>query len=445
MELHEKNLLWFEDNKENLQGNIHRSHGREHTRLLFFQFNEENLQQTIDLLSGSLKKLITSADKQGMQSREWRSEGTKSNFMGFYLTPLGYEYLGKPFPVPCTDQTVGFDEPIHCMLLLAHDNKKELDNREKNYRDLFTDKAGASLIARKAGSSIRTNGRKSNYPIDHFGFADGISNPDFFKGKTDANYDLQSDIENYFVEEHTGSKTYGSCLVFMDLEQDVNKFEETENQLKTALTASGYGDLAELAAAHIIGRDRNGVPLADMTKKEETEWNDFTYGGSEGWKCPFAAHIRKMNDRLHGANRDISILRRGITYGKRGNVKYSEQGQTEVNPNVGLYFMSFQKSFDVFEAQLQKTNDSPENPGIDPLIGYMMNQRQPRPHFKYIFPTANEHIKQKGISKGSMPSDKGFLEIEAPAGFVSLKSRLDLFAPSLKFFENLQNIDTAPV
>jgi len=441
MTLDKKNDEWFKNHKDTLQGNIIRPHGRNYSRLLFFRFREEKKGEVIPALSNKVKQWITFAGNQKDQSIAWQAGNSRekhigeSLFVGFYLTHLGFQYLGKPFPGEFDHLS---DHGIHCMLLLAHNKKGRLDNLEKFYKEQFTNESlGAEWKGSESGGIVDENSRWKPqtkirpYNIDHFGFADGISDPVFLETKQHTAYNQLSDIQNYVFKEPE-TDAYGSFLIYMKLELDTVKFETCERRLKEGLKAK-YPDQADLAAAYIIGRKRDGTPLSDETKDSKENWNDFKYGPTDTEKCPYYAHIRKMNDRSHGrAEKDITILRRGFSYKENGQASNGQDG-----PSVGLHFLSFQKSIETFDQQLAKALDTPGSPGADPLIGYLEgnnsrrkgpqqqeNQRSENPRFNYEFPT----IKSKGSAAFS---------VEADAGFVNIRVRLDMFAPSLEFFESL--------
>jgi deferrochelatase/peroxidase EfeB len=85
----------------------------------------------------------------------------------------------------------------------------------------------------------------------------------------------------------------------------------------------------ELIAAKMVGRWRSGAPLAISPDHDNPTLgadpnrnNDFTYSDDmEGLKCPFSAHIRRVNPRdalkddLVAVNLH-HILRRGTNYGQ---------------------------------------------------------------------------------------------------------------------------------
>src|SRR5262245_13925117 len=80
----------------------------------------------------------------------------------------------------------------------------------------------------------------------------------------------------------------GSYLVIRQLRQDVEGFRsELDRQ------AGGDAELREQLAAAMVGRRKNGEPLA-----APGEVNNFTYEADlQGMRCPVGAHIRRANPR----------------------------------------------------------------------------------------------------------------------------------------------------
>ena len=91
----------------------------------------------------------------------------------------------------------------------------------------------------------------------------------------------------------------GSYLVLRQLRQDVESFwRELDRQ------AGGDQDLRERLAAAMVGRKKNGEPLA-----APGNLNDFTYEDDpRGLRCPVGAHIRRSNPR----NADLPPGGRGL-------------------------------------------------------------------------------------------------------------------------------------
>ena len=125
----------------------------------------------------------------------------------------------------------------------------------------------------------------------------------------------------------------GTYVVYRKLEQDVPGFQEflTEAARRTRLAP-------ELVAAKVMGRWRDGTPLATRPYRtpagdlsdtaDDQPANDFRYlpDDRDGHRCPLGAHIRRVNPRdaldFGGALRDSGkltarhrIIRRGMPYG----------------------------------------------------------------------------------------------------------------------------------
>jgi deferrochelatase/peroxidase EfeB len=113
---------------------------------------------------------------------------------------------------------------------------------------------------------------------------------------------------------------------FRILEQDVAGFERF-----LAAAAQQTGLEAELVAAKVCGRWRNGVPLSlsptdphGEPPMPHVQINNFTYGDDpRGQKCPVGSHIRRTNPRdepvtgLAQSGHLHRIVRRAMPYGPR--------------------------------------------------------------------------------------------------------------------------------
>jgi Dyp-type peroxidase family len=106
-------------------------------------------------------------------------------------------------------------------------------------------------------------------------------------------------------------------MAYRKLHQDVALFRATLRQ------HAGAGE-EELLAAQIVGRWRDGTPLAlspDGRPVAPERINDFRYGDDpDGRRCPIGAHIRRANPRdalgWHGTRtRRHRMIRRGMPYG----------------------------------------------------------------------------------------------------------------------------------
>ena len=177
----------------------------------------------------------------------------------------------------------------------------------------------------------------------HFGYKDGFAQPRI-EGVPDKARDMQpvakagefllgKDYVNQYGGNFIGdlpnalcdNATYGS---FGILVQHVKEFEDA---LK--LAGQRYNMDPELVAAKLMGRWRNGVPLALSPDSKDVpmgdrELNDFDYAPSaehasnyddfEGLRCPVGAHCRRMNPRgavVTGKSHSRRIIRRGLPFG----------------------------------------------------------------------------------------------------------------------------------
>ncbi len=146
----------------------------------------------------------------------------------------------------------------------------------------------------------------------------------------------------------------GAFNAFRMLEQDVDAFEDYLEQ-----TAAKYGTdnpvvTKEWVAAKLLGRWRNGVPLAlapespdhlrsygtgFISTNVEDDLNFFDYpdedpawDDADGVHCPVGSHIRRANPRgarivQRSANHTRRLVRRGMPYGPPYNPQHPRDGK----------------------------------------------------------------------------------------------------------------------
>jgi Dyp-type peroxidase family len=173
----------------------------------------------------------------------------------------------------------------------------------------------------------------------------------------------------------------GSYLVIRQLKQDVPGFRR---YLQRA--ARTHGMSADLIAAKMVGRWRNGAPLVayplappddyDPTRKDE----NFLFGRDDpqGLACPFGAHVRRANPRDQiepGDKTEISITNRHRIL-RRGRA-YVQGDDTGAAPQ-GLLFMCLNADIERQFEFLQQTwvgsrSFGPLRDEADPLTA--MNQK----------------------------------------------------------------------
>jgi Dyp-type peroxidase family len=321
---------------------------------------------------------------------------------------------------------------IHAMISLADDDLQRLQAAEK---DVLRSLAGmAHVLAEEPGAVLRNDDGEA---IEPFGYVDGRSQPLFFKQDLDreamegglTQWDPSAPLGLVLVPDPNvpDEDCFGSYLVFRKLEQNVKGFRMAERAPARALDLP-EGD-EERAGAVVIGRFRDGTPLTlspkagiDLAKAE-----NFTYADdAQGLRCPFHAHIRKVNPRgdtvreRHAAaeaERRRRIVRLGVTYGRR-----SPRLRDAPEYGVGLLFMGFQshiaKQF-AFLQQMWASNPDFVRPktGRDPLIGQRAAGED----------AGAQQWPAEWGKPGTKPFDFG--------GYVTLKGGEFFFAPSLPFLK----------
>ncbi|MCU0527329.1 MAG: Dyp-type peroxidase [Elainella sp. Prado103] len=188
----------------------------------------------------------------------------------------------------------------------------------------------------------------------------------------------------------------GSYLVFRQLHQDVRAFWQFLDQQSRGAQGEPQPQTRLKLAAQMVGRWTSGAPLVATPQQDNAdlaEKNDFLYHASDpqGLKCPFGAHIRRVNPRdalepnpgsaetLNTTNRH-RILRRGRTYGQplAGSMQPEDMLNAEAasNPDLerGIHFICFNANISrQFEFIQHTWVNNPKFDGLynddDPLIG----------------------------------------------------------------------------
>jgi Dyp-type peroxidase family len=452
---------------ESLQGNILQGHGRDRSVHIFLKFRDGKKNDVKSWIKGLAEAgRITSAQRHLQEIEQYRRDKTPGRlFMSFFLSAKGYEYLYPEKKLPFDDEAFlsgmraaqhrlndppkeawekGYQHDIHAMVLLADDDKPLLMKETAKLCDDVKIHAQICAVERGRVMWNRQN-YPQEYPVEHFGYVDGRSQPLFF----------QSDIERESIErdgtnvwdpgagpglvlapdpygeekDSTGKVVYqhsGSYMVFRKLEQHVRAFKEYERQFAQALGLTGED--VKRAGALVMGRFEDGTPvvLTCTPGRSAPVPNNFTYETDpHGRKCPLQAHIRKVNPRQEGVPR---IVRRGITYGKREKEPQDNPSLEELPvEGVGLLFMCYQRNIaQQFEVlQYLYANDprfpGEQEPGIDPIIGQ---------------PGGNGVGQLKWPARWNDPREQ-----HKPFdfhNFVTLKGGEYFFAPSIHFLRNIQ-------
>ena len=385
---------------ESLQGNILRGHGRDRAVHIFLRFKADRETEVRRWIK-ELAERITSAQRQIEETEQYRRDKTPGRmFMSFLLSAQGYAYL-VPDPQdrrhfndeaflygmraaqhrlndpPQETWEQGYQHDIHAMVLLADDDEPLL--LLEACKLLHDVKTCAEICAVEHGRAMWS---KQEYPVEHFGFVDGSSQPLFFQSdiararrKRDGAqvWDPGAGPNLVLVPDPYGREgcDSGSYLVFRKLEQHVRGFKAYQHKLAHALGLTGED--VQRAGALIMGRFGDGTPVV-LQPTAGRPTNNFTYDEDRhGQKCPLQAHIRKVNPRKAGIPR---IVRRGITYGTREKGPQDNARLEELPVDgVGLLFMCYQRNiaqqFELLQSLWANDPRLPrgQEPGIDPIIG----------------------------------------------------------------------------
>jgi Dyp-type peroxidase family len=380
----------------NLQGGILKSHGRNHAILQFLRFKPGQAAAAAQFIRTFAAGVTTTRDQLAEAPAYDQNRTNGGLFANFFLTGAGYRYFGFPKgrmderfeegmrawaeyldDKPRTwERVYKAKEPIHAMILLADDERARLRTKEKAVA--LAASVVAQVLMRQPGITLRRNGDPHGEAIEHFGFVDGVSQPLFLKDDIEEvvgkdKYDPSAPLSLVLVPDPYAQApgSYGSYLAFRKLQQDVPGFRKQKRRLIKALGLKGVHQ--DRAGAMIMGRFDDGTPLVAADRRgghtlANPAPNNFDYAADrDAMKCPFHAHVRKMNSRLKAGRPDQDershrIARRAISYGTRGA------------KNVGLLFMCFQSDIEHQFEWLQRMVANDRNyfdtgTGLDPLIG----------------------------------------------------------------------------
>jgi Dyp-type peroxidase family len=441
-----------------LQGNILKGHGRDATVNLFLSFEGLDVS-SVRAFVANIGGQVTTALDQLVAAREFRqSQKDGGTFRAFFLSALGYEALGLTLSAPpdpafragmkarkseLNDPEVGawdkhLSGPVGAMLLLADDNAERLAAAAYQAESTIAT-AGVKLLGTERGLARRNSDGQG---IEHFGYVDGRSQPlvlseDIQKEKDNGGtdkWDPTVQLRQALIVDPNGKLdvSLGSYFVFRKLEQNVKGFKSKEMGLAEHLKLQTNDE--ERAGASVVGRFENGTPViaSDVEVPVVGQGplavpNNFNYTGDvNGFKCPYAGHIRKTNPRRSETQIHL-MLRRGITYGQRADDPNDGKIDNKPERDVGLLFMSYQSNLlDQFEFTQKLWADnaafdinSPIKPiGIDPVIGQLPpGGSEPG----QLYPD------KWGVSHGQRFDFHGFVHMKGGEYF---------FAPSISFLKD---------
>ncbi len=473
-------LAWTKANAEELnmlqalQGNILKGHGRDYTANIFFKLDPAKPLDSKRLLRQFANENLTSAFKQLNDAKQFKETHVDGGpFMHLALSFKGYQALGLAASAPAdpdfhdgmkapaslaalSDPAVAsweppFQQDLHGVVLAAAFTESETAALAGLIETLIKD-AGGSVVHTQHGKALRN---AVGVGIENFGYVDGRSQPLLLQEDVDAETESAGTsrwnpafpLNAALVKDPgtTDTFSFGSLFIFRKLEQDVRQFKTREQVVADVLGLTG--DARELAGARIVGRFEDGTPvtLSDEAGGGPPD-NNFSYAGDKGSRCPFHAHIRKVNPRGSGgaepepAERKHIMPRRGIPFEDvRRQVHPAELpdsgSMAEFTANVapllptggvGLLFMAYNA---VISQQFKFTQQTwadntgfpvPGTHGIDPVIGQGPSS-----------PTDQKMTKVWDDPNSPVMNNVDF------HGFVTMKGGEYMFSPSLTFLFSL--------
>ena len=458
-----------------LQGNILKSHGRDQTTNLFFRLDPAKAKQSRRVLRELANYHVTNAYDQLLETQVFKETGAVGKtFVALFLSHSGYAAIGG-LPLAPTGQVAfekgmrdpgnlaavadvladwepGFKQQIDGMVLIGDVTRDLVQARRDQVLTLLRS-ANATLVHEQQGGAVRNSAGEG---IEHFGYVDGRSQPLLLVeqlrheaetagvDRWDPKFPLGAALVNEQPALGVDSISYGSYFIFRKLEQNVRGFKRKEQELATALGLSNAEE-REIAGAKVVGRFEDGTPV---TMSDEARAlvppNNFNYSGDAAARCPFHAHVRKVNPRGSGPGglldeRKRIMPRRGIPFTDQARAVHPNNipgsaslpefdataGPMLPTGGVGLLFMAYNANLKeqfVFTQQSwanAKGFPAP-NAGIDPIIG------QGGPTVPPI------HQWHEGWDDATSPAHG--LDFR---GFVTMRGGEYFFAPSLTTLKNL--------
>lgn len=349
--------------RSHIQANILKGHGRKYACFLFFNFSPDASKKSRrKAIARFGRQEITSYEQQLLDTSAYKSKRSSGEcyVLGLYLSKKGFEALNiqKEFYPNDPSFRNGMTSSEERRLLGDYTDESEERCLSGDYKfvsplALIEEPDGMFLIAHSKNEDVKEKAEEivksylgstaqcsfqfaktirdpNGFPIDHFGYSDGVSTP------------IEEGIlwEMGLVKE-PGLFGLGSYVVFRKIEQTFDHFKYMIYDLKvrfgeTLIRNENY------FKALLMGRFPNGTPLALFNQEMPIEkWKDIDFDfedDKEGSKCPINAHIRMVNPRTRDEKGEFvtrpQIVRRSMQYEEEWNGTLKK----------GLYFMSYQAS-----------------------------------------------------------------------------------------------------
>jgi len=347
---------------------------------------------------------------------------------------------------------------VHVGLLLFAQHEDAMAEVEAEEIAALTTDGALELIMRLAPEPLPGPERVGKFGTEHFGFADGMSQPvirgsgqedrlagdearrsvietgEFVLGYPNG-YGQLTPWPRLAVPGDAGRRfgCNGTYLVARQLAQDVAGFWAFLRDASRDSGGAADDEGMERLAAKLVGRWRSGAPLVRAHHRDDPDLgadNSFGYAATDpfGHRCPIGAHIRRSNPRdaleadagkalvLANLHR---ILRRGRDYGPALADRFEDDGRER-----GLLFLCVNASIDrQFEFVQHSWCNNPKFGGLydeqDPLLG-----NEPTDGRSFTLQDAPVRRKVRG-----MPS------------FVTVRGGAYFFLPGIQALHTLATLD----
>lgn len=273
----------------------------------------------------------------------------------------------------------------HIAVSIIAKSKAELDDKKQAALQVLSNHTGIKLrLQADFDTPIEGN-------FNHFGFRDGISNPEIKGSGAERLNHKERPIKagefilgygnetgtNYPMPQPLGFAKNGTFVIFRKYHSHVAAFNRYLNE--QAKTKDGQ----ELLAAKMVGRWRSGAPLNMCPFKDNAALgadagknNDFDFSNDVNGKIvPYSSHMRRMNPRNSkmAVMSDVNlhrIIRKGVGYG----APLAMDSTIDDGKDRGLYFIAFSaKAMETLEFLQKEWINSGNFVGLkdekDPMIG----------------------------------------------------------------------------
>lgn len=388
-----------------LQGNVMPGFSKPRQAFLFFEMHAspEARRWLADLIPSITTETTVEAFRKAFRAWKVSRAGPQptATWLNVGLTATGIAKLGHD---PGLLSSAAFAEGSAARARLV-DGSTDVDDPANPRNWLISGTAGATDLMvhvaadtepdlvgaiRRISSSIPSSMRLIHYDVggklagamegkEHFGYKDGISQPDSVGRVKPGEWNNKIDPSDLFLGLDGGAvpprwAQGATFAVYARLAQDVRAFRKACSEAAQSISRDhGVENLtAADIGARLLGRWTSGapLPLSPVTDDpalgaDDEKNNKFGYGDDPwGCKCPIESHARQAFSRDDRPNRGQPrrIIRRGIPFGE----PYPSGGDR------GLLFLSFQASIErQFEGRLGPDDDPWQqmSAGPEPLFG----------------------------------------------------------------------------